>query len=84
MEAPPEGVAGLGVLGESAIGSGAVVAVEADESATEASSSLSVSTKSSGFLMGVQHQGIQKDHGRIPCRKTKSADSTIPCNLCQQ
>ena len=33
------------------MGSGAVVAVEADESATEASSSLSVSTKSSGFLM---------------------------------
>ena len=51
FEAPPEGVAGLGVLGESAVGSGAVVAAEVDESATEASSLLSVSTKSSGFLM---------------------------------
>ena len=51
FEAPPEGVAGLGVLGESAVGSGAVVAAEVDKSATEASSSLSVSTKSNGFLM---------------------------------
>ena len=47
----PEGVASLGVLGESAMGSGTVVAAEVDESATEASSSLSVSTKSNGFLM---------------------------------
>ena len=39
FEVPPEGVAGLGVLGESAVGSGAVVAAEVDESATEVLSS---------------------------------------------
>ena len=45
LEAPLEGVTGLEVLDEVAAESGALTVAEAEESAVEASSSLSVSTK---------------------------------------
>ena len=51
LEVLLEGVVGLEVFDEVAMESGALTVAEAEESAVEASSSLSVSTKSNGFLM---------------------------------
>ena len=51
LEAPLEDVIGLEVFDEVAVESSALTAAEAEGSAVEASSSLSVSTKFNGFLM---------------------------------